>query len=197
MERRTTRERAASRVTSAAPGDLEIVRGLINTLDVEGSTDAISSEDGLRRWLVDRSLLDPDDAVGQADVGWVIEVREALRELIVANSDGVVDDRAVAVLNDASHRSPLEVRFDRDGNAGLVARGSGVTAAVSRLLAVVEGAMADGTWARLKACRNDACRWAFYDRSKNRSGTWCTMAVCGNVMKAREYRRRKAAGGSS
>ncbi|HEV2869799.1 MAG TPA: CGNR zinc finger domain-containing protein, partial [Actinomycetota bacterium] len=30
----------------------------------------------------------------------------------------------------------------------------------------------------------------FYDHSTNRSGTWCTMSVCGNRRKARAYRRR-------
>jgi len=51
----------------------------------------------------------------------------------------------------------------------------------------------EGTWPRLKACANDTCQWAFYDISKNRSGRWCTMDACGNLMKARAYRRRRAA----
>jgi predicted RNA-binding Zn ribbon-like protein len=52
-------------------------------------------------------------------------------------------------------------------------------------------AMMDGTWTRLKACRNTACRYVFYDYSKNRSGTWCTMAICGNRLKTRKYRQRR------
>jgi len=51
----------------------------------------------------------------------------------------------------------------------------------------------DGTWARLKVCAEDACMWAFYDRSKNRSGNWCSMAVCGNRMKARRHYQRARA----
>jgi Conserved protein containing a Zn-ribbon-like motif, possibly RNA-binding len=44
---------------------------------------------------------------------------------------------------------------------------------------------------RMKICGN--CGWLFLDRSKNRSRTWCDMAVCGNRVKAnRHYRRRKA-----
>jgi predicted RNA-binding Zn ribbon-like protein len=30
-----------------------------------------------------------------------------------------------------------------------------------------------------------------YDVSKNRSGTWCTMAMCGNRLKAQAYRQRR------
>ena len=54
----------------------------------------------------------------------------------------------------------------------------------------VHDAMAEGSWARLKACPADNCLWAFYDETKNRSGTWCSMSVCGNRTKARAYRRR-------
>ena len=53
-------------------------------------------------------------------------------------------------------------------------------------------AEAEGTWERLKACRNEDCRWAFYDVSKNRSGSWCDMAVCGARHKMRAYRKRKS-----
>ena len=54
-------------------------------------------------------------------------------------------------------------------------------------------AIASGTWSRLKCCRNHACRWAFYDDSKNRSATWCSMQICGNRAKTRTYRTSKRA----
>ncbi len=62
----------------------------------------------------------------------------------------------------------------------------------ARLLVAAVGAASEGTWRRLKACRNEGCRWAFYDGSKNRSGSWCTMDVCGSRAKMRAYRRRKS-----
>ncbi len=40
-------------------------------------------------------------------------------------------------------------------------------------------------------CSSDTCQWAFYDRSKNRSGRWCSMQVCGNRTKTRAYRARQ------
>lgn len=43
---------------------------------------------------------------------------------------------------------------------------------------------------RMKICGN--CGWLFLDRSKNRSRSWCDMAVCGNRVKAsRHYHRKK------
>jgi len=44
----------------------------------------------------------------------------------------------------------------------------------------------------LKACRNEGYRWAFYDISKNRSGSWCDMDICGARHKMRAYRERKS-----
>lgn len=50
--------------------------------------------------------------------------------------------------------------------------------------------LAEEEIARLKICGN--CGWLFVDRSKNRSRTWCDMAVCGNRVKAnRHYHRKK------
>jgi predicted RNA-binding Zn ribbon-like protein len=57
-------------------------------------------------------------------------------------------------------------------------------------MAAVTQATVDGTWERLKACPEETCRWAFYDRSKNRSAKWCSMQTCGNMHKARTYRAR-------
>jgi predicted RNA-binding Zn ribbon-like protein len=54
--------------------------------------------------------------------------------------------------------------------------------------------MSDGSWSRLKCCRNHDCRWSFYDYSKNRSATWCSMQICGNRTKTRAYRQRAHSG---
>jgi predicted RNA-binding Zn ribbon-like protein len=51
----------------------------------------------------------------------------------------------------------------------------------------------DGRWDRAKICTAGDCRWAFYDRSKNRSRHWCSMGVCGNRAKSRSFRQRQRA----
>jgi len=60
------------------------------------------------------------------------------------------------------------------------------------LLLVVRDAQQQGTWPRLKVCRNPKCRWAFFDRSHARRGAWCDMASCGNMIKNRNFRARAA-----
>jgi predicted RNA-binding Zn ribbon-like protein len=44
---------------------------------------------------------------------------------------------------------------------------------------------------RLRPCANDECRLFLIDRSPANSARWCSMAVCGNRMKARRHYRRQ------
>jgi len=93
------------------------------------------------------------------------------------------NDDALAVLNDALTRARLTPLARAGDRLRLEPRADGVDGALGRILRVVCAALTDGTWARLKACRNDGCQWAFYDASKNRSATWCAMAICGRAMR--------------
>jgi hypothetical protein len=43
---------------------------------------------------------------------------------------------------------------------------------------------------RLRACANAECRLFLIDRSKPNSARWCSMAICGNRMKARRHYQR-------
>ena len=119
------------------------------------------------------------------------EVREALRELLEARTHDAPATAAAGTLDAAARRARLALRFDAAGGGRLTAGAGGVAGALGRLLAIVQEAMATGTWERLKVCRQESCRWAFYDNTKNRSGVWCNMASCGNRAKARAYRARR------
>jgi predicted RNA-binding Zn ribbon-like protein len=72
-----------------------------------------------------------------------------------------------------------------------VAAAEGVDGAIARLMTIVAAAVEHGSWERLKACPREECEWAFYDKSKNRSGRWCTMESCGNIEKAKAFRERR------
>ena len=43
---------------------------------------------------------------------------------------------------------------------------------------------------RLRPCANSECRLFFVDRSRPGTGRWCSMAVCGNRLKARRHQAR-------
>jgi predicted RNA-binding Zn ribbon-like protein len=97
----------------------------------------------------------------------------------------------VTTLRASAQRAGVGLEFEPDGSR-LEPQAGGVDGALGRLLVAVHEAQHDGTWARMKACPWDTCHWAFYDHTKNRSGVWCNMAVCGNRAKARAYRERHA-----
>jgi predicted RNA-binding Zn ribbon-like protein len=187
---------AGSLATSRAPAPapLKVVEAFVNTVDLlEDGSDALSSGEVLAAWLVREGLIEPNDSLGEQELRRAIAVREAIRSLLVVNAGGSVGPDAVAVLNQAAERARLGLVFDESGAASLRPAAGGVDGALGRMIAIIYEAMADGTWARLKACRLDACRWAFYDTSKNRSGAWCAMRTCGNRVKTRAYRARKSA----
>ncbi|MFN2524732.1 MAG: CGNR zinc finger domain-containing protein [Actinomycetota bacterium] len=178
---------------TAGPGRLDLVIRFLNTNDVEGGRDELRDARALKRWLVEHDLVAASDLVTPADVARTVEFREALRDLARANHGGRIDGQALRVLNQATETAPLRVSFD-EKRANLVPQGLGTAHAIALLAGNVFAATADGTWGRLKVCLRDSCRWAFYDRSKNRSRSWCSMAVCGNRTKAELYRERHAPG---
>jgi predicted RNA-binding Zn ribbon-like protein len=47
---------------------------------------------------------------------------------------------------------------------------------------------------RLRPCENPECALFLIDRSKPNTARWCSMAVCGNRMKARRHYERTKAG---
>ncbi len=163
----------------------------VNTHDVEAGVDTLSTPNGLAAWLLEMRLLAPRAArPEEADRLHAVRLREALRALMLANNGGPADDRAGRELEAAARRGELGVHFAPDGSASLAPAASGVAGALARLLIPVAQGLADGSWQRVKACRSPSCHWAFYDRSRNRSGVWCEMAVCGNRTKVRAYRDR-------
>jgi len=176
--------------TKDAPGRLETVREFVNTTDLEGGTEDLADPATLRDWLAARDLVAPGTELSPADLARAVEFREALRDALVANHDGVNDPHALEAINRTAAGARLVVRLAPDGSSSLEPEGGGIEGALGRLLAIVYTAKAEGTWDRLKICKRDTCRWAFYDQSKNRSGSWCSMAVCGNKEKAAAYRRR-------
>jgi predicted RNA-binding Zn ribbon-like protein len=167
------------------------VQAFVNTHDVAPHREELHSPEALRVWLVTHGLLHDGEPLSDADLRRALEAREALRALLEANNATIVDAASVTALNRIADGARLRVQFERDGRAQLAPVGCSVDVALGRLLGIVYTAMAEGTWVRLKVCRNETCRWAFYDYSKNRSGAWCTMAVCGSRSKARTYRQRR------
>ena len=171
-----------------ATGPIGLVQAFVNSVDLQDGPEGLATPEALATWLSGRGLLPAESVPGEDDLRHAIALREALRGIVGANTGGAVYPVDVATLNEAASASKLRARFGPDGKARLEPDVSGVTAALGRIVAAAFTAMADEDWTRLKLCSSQTCRWAFFDRSRNHSSRWCTMASCGNREKARRFR---------
>jgi len=176
-----------------ATGVVGLVQAYVNTVDIQDGPEELSDRNALERWLVAHGLMESGQEVSDADLKNAIAVREAIRGVIGANTGATIYPLDIATLNGAAAASRLRARFGADGKARLEPEAGGVAGAMGKLVAIVFTAMADDDWSRLKLCGSSTCRWAFYDRSRNHSSRWCTMASCGNRQKARRFRQRSKA----
>ena len=177
----------------SASGVVGLVQAYVNTVDIQDGPEELSDPNALERWLLAHGLMESGQEVSDADLKNAIAVREAIRGVIGANTGATIYPLDVATLNGAAAASRLRARFGADGKARLEPEAGGVAGAMGRLVATVFKAMADEDWRRLKLCGSSTCRWAFYDRSRNHSSRWCTMASCGNRQKARRFRQKAKA----
>jgi predicted RNA-binding Zn ribbon-like protein len=161
--------------------------------DLEEDREALGGPAELAEWLSERGLLAPPESTPTAtpeEHALALETRETIRRLLLANNGepGQPDD--LAALDRLAAEAALTPRF-QTGGMRLEPMAGGVTGALGRLIAIMAEAMAEGNWSRLKACSDHGCQWAFYDRSKNHSAHWCSMKVCGNRAKARQFREKQ------
>jgi predicted RNA-binding Zn ribbon-like protein len=184
-----------------APGRLALVQAFLNShydLETAHGAELLHSPAALVAWLGRAGLLDePSENDADAhDLRRALAVREGLRALAAGSGGGgrlAHDGRErPRLLELATHGAGVEVRPGPDGGLHFVAAPTaGVSGALGVLLAITTVAIADRSWSRLKICPGDDCGWAFYDGSRNRSGRWCSMSVCGGRAKARSHYHRK------
>jgi hypothetical protein len=160
--------------------DVELVLAFLNTIDVQQGTDVLDDPAPWRDWVSGMGFDPPRDDWTADTADQVRAVRDALRA-------AVTDGRAPAGGAEAPGRAVGGgVRVELLGGVPTLVAGDplGAVLAASARLAVL------GEWNRVKICPADDCRWAFFDHSRNRSRTWCSMRVCGNRTKARNWRER-------
>lgn len=181
--------------TKPAPMPLLLLQSFVNTWEADSGVDLLGDpEAGPPRWLQGAGLLPGPDV----DLARLQEIRESIRALIVANTgESDPEPSDVAALNALADGARLRPVILHDGAVNLQPPDdAGLTSLATAMLLIMRDAQRDGSWGRLKACRNPDCHWAFYDRSHAGRGAWCDMAVCGNRIKNRNLRTRRSAGSS-
>jgi predicted RNA-binding Zn ribbon-like protein len=171
--------------------EIDLLVDFVNTHDLEEETDAIGDPAALRTWIAEHAGEHLPD-VDEDDAERLRQLREALRALIRTNNGGEPAEEELQPLREAAGRSRYRLSFDEEGTLSLAPARADLGGFEARLLLAIERLQAEDAWPRLKACTDEGCQWAFYDATRNRSRTWCSMDVCGNREKTKRYRQRKA-----
>ena len=176
--------------TKPAPMPLLLVQSLVNTWEGDTGIDLLGDADSAESWLREAGLL--EGPLGEVERVGAQRMREAVRALLVHNAGGPAPDPSdIEVLSSVAAGCLLRPVVASDGAIELApAERPDRSPGLARLLLIIHDAQREGTWPRLKACRNPDCRWAYFDRSHAGRGAWCDMAVCGNRIKNRNFRSR-------
>ncbi len=180
-----------------ASPDAVLVQDFANTRDLrtfiprghpyrDGTGDELASAQALASWLVDQGLMPEGGRVSRGDHARVVELRSVLRSALDRREDG--DDLP------PSYAAPLQVELDATEGPRLTYAASGVDQALGRICAAALRTALTGEWRRLRVCAADDCQWVFFDQSKPGRGRYCAPDTCGNRVKTRAYRQRKAGG---
>jgi predicted RNA-binding Zn ribbon-like protein len=184
-----------------APPPLLLVQAFVDSLDLDLGTDMFAHAEEAHAWLADAGLIDAASSPGPASPGFASdlrlarEVRASIRALIAHHNEGetLTEDERLPLEQVGREGQPrLQVAPEGRVRLQAAAPADRVAGGLLGLLLIIRDAQADGSWDRLKLCGNPDCRWAFYDRSHSRRGAWCDMASCGNRLKNRNLRARRA-----
>lgn len=150
---------------------------LLNTTPVVDGVvhDDLADSEAARKWLRDRDI-----ATTGAELAALLEVRPVLQGVV----RGDVEPTALRGFLDGVRLQPAMNQTGLDWHLAV----DGAHGAARAVLAW--DALRVSSPGRLRPCANTECQLFLLDRSKPNTARWCSMAVCGNRMKARRHYRR-------
>lgn len=182
-----------------APGAAEhLCLALVNSVSTSrsGVRDDLETPEGAKAWLRARDLVSPDIEIYEYCQKRIISLREDLRELLTAHTDGdTPSPEAVEGLNRALTSAPGAQLLRFDPATGFSrSTDHPVTRAVEYAMALIAedaAALLTGNEApMLASCGAEGCLW-FYLRTHARR-QWCSTRCGDRVRAARSYARRNS-----
>ncbi len=168
-------------VAAAGPDDEEFLLELLNTTPVvDGQArDDLAQSTSARAWMRAHGITPTD-----VELAALLDARSVLQEVVRGDRAATALQRFLdpVTLHPNATRDGLDWRLTVDGPKG----------AARAVLAW--DALRVRSPGRLRPCANTECHLFLIDRSKPNSARWCSMAICGNRMKARRHYRRARAG---
>jgi predicted RNA-binding Zn ribbon-like protein len=152
--------------------DVEALLALLNSTPVVDGvpTDALADDTAVPDWAKSHGSTAP---------------LRRIRDLLQAVVRGTEDPSVLASALDGVHRVP---RLDHDGVTWTL-----VGADPPARMVLAWAAVQESFPGRLRPCGNDECHLFLLDRSRANRARWCSMATCGNRLKARRHHQRTLA----
>jgi predicted RNA-binding Zn ribbon-like protein len=160
------------------PNEEAFLLDLLNSTPVVDGLlrDDLADPRAARAWMRERGVAPTDD-----ELAALLDARSILQQVIRG-------DARPSALQRFVEAAVLRPQIDGDGlNWRLVVDDAPEGAA--RAVLAWDGLRISSP-GRLRPCANDECRLFLIDRSKPNTARWCSMAICGNRMKARRHYRR-------
>jgi hypothetical protein len=138
----------------------------------------------LDEWSAGTGQVGPDVTLTDHDLVRLRQLRSSLHQLRSHDPDQTAPAPEIEI------RGTVDLILTADGMSAVPNGKSGAARAQAVILAECFQAQIEGTWSRLKVCKNPKCDVAFYDRSKNASAVWHDVRICGNAINLRASRAR-------
>ncbi|BBX23832.1 hypothetical protein MTER_32430 [Mycolicibacter terrae] len=166
-------------IVAAGPGDEALLLDLLNSTPVIDGVARDELEDPVtaQAWLDSHNV----GTANEQQLQDLIDIRTALQDVV----RGDRTPQALAPFLSGVGLSPA--LSDEGLTWSLTTRGTSPAAARALL---AWDALRIASPGRLRPCANDECRLFLIDRSKPNTARWCSMAICGNRMKARRHYQR-------
>jgi hypothetical protein len=189
-----------------APGGLGLVQDLLNTIasGVPQQPDLLADLKSAQTWVniatarLSAATGQPVPAVVLDDPGLqeLRAFRDELHDEVAARGHAVPEPgdavpRPTGTGPAVPRTASATLRLGEDGSVHVEPRGTGWQLLISLVLAALFEAQWADTRRRIKTCRNPRCRVAFYDRSRNNSGVWHSVRICGYPANLRAHRARQ------
>ncbi|BBX02806.1 hypothetical protein BST36_03630 [Mycolicibacterium moriokaense] len=166
-------------LVAVGPSDEALLLDLLNTTPVVDGIvhDGLANSTAAKAWMRAHGI-----AATKDEEASLLEARSALQRVVRGEIGPKALNRFVADVR-------LRPVVDGDGLDWRLE--GGATGAARAVLAW--DALRISSPGRLRPCANTECQLFLIDRSKPNTARWCSMAICGNRMKARRHYRRARA----
>jgi predicted RNA-binding Zn ribbon-like protein len=142
------------------------------------------------RWLKAAGLFAAAPVLSRSDEARLLELREAIWQLVTASAHGKFPERAVSIVNRAA-RYPLGTpQLDSASGTVSVVSDDPLATAISNIARDAIDLVTGPLRARVKTCDQPDCRMLFVDTSPSGQRRWCSMQRCGSRAKVHAFKRK-------